>query len=647
MWSTGKKFSARGTGKMEPPWTVPCTPQKATVVAGNLSYWTPSSHGMPNLQPQGSPYVLAKHVQVIDKDPQKSIPLFWAAINSGDRVDSALKDMALSMKQMNRAEEAIEAIKSFRHLCSPLSQESIDNVLLELYKKCGRINDQIEMLNFKLKMIDEGLAFGGRKTKLTRYKGKRFHVPLDHERCRLLGNLAWLHMQSENYGEAEQLYRKALAIEEDNNKQCNLAICVMKKGRLVEAKSILHSVRSALVEAFDEHSLNSFKRAVKVLMELEHQGDLYGDEEDFLKEDILQGGNDQLFNPQYWWEKRPKMADHVQEKFAFTSNLDQNEFDGVSSSCSLDLASKNKSQRSVLGKERQSYHEVGTESALENDSVLIRGSGQTPDSSNLIRQRAAKQEHVYLKSREKDHVLKPKSLNRIWSTAMVKSQQKSDGSLPSSRNENWNPEPNAFVNDERLTNIFETPTRISKDGHSPTLSRADTKKHDFFLTGEQTWYDLIEELRSLNISIDEAASNTTVAASEVNLKTQLIRKTERKLWADMVDEEEELANQKLSMHIAVTNKCIVESEICLRTQLVQKSRKRNWNGRVEEEESSTFDSRGRSWIDMPEDDGSISDAKLTNGSPMQPSSSIRRALLFDPELTFDPSHQEDSDVTID
>ncbi|XP_042407754.1 uncharacterized protein LOC121997423 [Zingiber officinale] len=634
MWSTAKKFSARETAKLEPPWTVPCTPQKATVVASNLSYCTPSGHGMPNLQPQGSPYVLAKHAQIIDKDPQKSIPLFWAAINSGDRVDSALKDMAFSMKQMNRAEEAIEAIKSFRHLCSPLSQESIDNVLLELYKKCGRINDQIEMLNFKLKMLDEGLAFGGRKTKLTRYKGKRFYVSLDHEKCRLLGNLAWLHMQSENYGEAEQLYRKALAIEEDNKKQCNLAICLMKNGRLVEAKSILQSVRSALVEAFDELSLKSLKRAVKVLMELEPQGDPFGNEEDFLKEDILQGGNDQLFNIQYWWEKKPKMTEIVPEKFAFTSNLDQNEFDGISSSCYLDLASKNKSQRSVLVKERQSYHEIDTESALENDSVLIRGSGQTPDSSNLTRQRAAIQEHVYLKSREKDHVLKPKSLNRIWSTATVKSQQKSDGSLPSSRNQNWNTEPNAFINDERLTNIFETPIRISKDGHSPALSRAGTKKHDSFLTGVRAWHDLIEELRSFNISIDTAASNSTT--SEVNLKTQLIRKTERKLWADMVEEEEELANQKLSMHVEATNKCIVESEICLRTQLVQKSRKRNWNGRVDVEESSNFDSRGRSWIDMPEDDRSISDAKLANGSPMQPSSPVRRALL----LGF-----EDSDVT--
>ncbi|CAN1227907.1 Protein POLLENLESS 3 [Linum grandiflorum] len=42
--------------------------------------------------------------------------------------------MAVVLKQLNRSDEAIEAIKSFRHLCVPESQESIDNVLVELYK---------------------------------------------------------------------------------------------------------------------------------------------------------------------------------------------------------------------------------------------------------------------------------------------------------------------------------------------------------------------------------------------------------------------------------------------------------------------------------------------------------------------------------
>lgn len=72
--------------------------------------------------------------KLVDKNPSKAISLFWAAINSGDRVDSALKDMAFVMRQLNRSDEAIEAIKSFRHLCPKESQESLDNVLIDLYK---------------------------------------------------------------------------------------------------------------------------------------------------------------------------------------------------------------------------------------------------------------------------------------------------------------------------------------------------------------------------------------------------------------------------------------------------------------------------------------------------------------------------------
>lgn len=73
-------------------------------------------------------------LKLVEKDPEAAIVLFWKAINSGDKVDSALKDMAVVMKQLDRSEEAIEAIRSFRSLCSKQSQESLDNVLIDLYK---------------------------------------------------------------------------------------------------------------------------------------------------------------------------------------------------------------------------------------------------------------------------------------------------------------------------------------------------------------------------------------------------------------------------------------------------------------------------------------------------------------------------------
>nr|XP_016471975.1 PREDICTED: protein SULFUR DEFICIENCY-INDUCED 1-like [Nicotiana tabacum] len=80
------------------------------------------------------PYVRAKHAQLVEKEPEAAIVWFWKAINGGDRVDSALKDMCVVMKQLHRTEEAIEAIHSFRSLCSQQAQESLDNVLLDLLK---------------------------------------------------------------------------------------------------------------------------------------------------------------------------------------------------------------------------------------------------------------------------------------------------------------------------------------------------------------------------------------------------------------------------------------------------------------------------------------------------------------------------------
>ena len=111
-----------------------------------------------------TPYVKAKHVQLVDKDPNRAIALFWATINAGDRVDIALKDMAIEMKQQNRPEEAIEAIKSLHHGCLDHAQESLDNVLLDLYKRCGRLDDQIALLKSRMCIHAAIGLYNGRST---------------------------------------------------------------------------------------------------------------------------------------------------------------------------------------------------------------------------------------------------------------------------------------------------------------------------------------------------------------------------------------------------------------------------------------------------------------------------------------------------
>ncbi|KAF7096163.1 hypothetical protein CFC21_098153 [Triticum aestivum] len=236
--------SPRGAAEAVPQRWSPCTPAGSgnhvtpPLSAGCCSYRvTPLVSGggcsrPPRAPPAvDSPYLRAKQEQLIEKDPNKAVPLFWAAINSGERIESALKDMATVLKQANRAEEAIEAIRSFRHRCPNEAQESLDNIPLDLYKKCGRTKEQIEMLTVKLRMVDEDLASGRWKAKLSKSHGRVVYLSLRDEKARLLGNLAWAYMQSENYEEAEMLYRQALAMEADYNKECNLAICLMKMGK--------------------------------------------------------------------------------------------------------------------------------------------------------------------------------------------------------------------------------------------------------------------------------------------------------------------------------------------------------------------------------------------------------------------------------
>ncbi|KAJ9550176.1 hypothetical protein OSB04_014221 [Centaurea solstitialis] len=249
-----------------PPPTPPNNPNATTITNTNNHLF----HIIHKVPSGDSPYVRAKHVQLVDNNPTKAVSMFWAAINMGDRVDSALKDMAVVMKQLNRSDEAIEAIKSFRHLCPPDAQESLDNILLELYKRSGRIQEQIELLQAKLKYIEESTPTLGNRTKLARSQGKKIQITTGQEYSRLLGNLAWAHLQQDDYKLAEEIYRKALSLEPDKNKRCNLAICLMYMDKMTEAKFLLSTIKdSNRREMEDESYVKSYERAIQVMNELE------------------------------------------------------------------------------------------------------------------------------------------------------------------------------------------------------------------------------------------------------------------------------------------------------------------------------------------------------------------------------------------
>lgn len=63
---------------------------------------------------------------------------------------------------------------------------SIDSFLPLFLQRCGRLDDQISLLKHKLFLIQQGLAFNGKRTKTARSQGKKFQVSVEQEATRLL-----------------------------------------------------------------------------------------------------------------------------------------------------------------------------------------------------------------------------------------------------------------------------------------------------------------------------------------------------------------------------------------------------------------------------------------------------------------------------
>ena len=61
-------------------------------------------------------------------------------------------------------------------------------------QKCGKIEEQIELLKRKLRLIYQGEAFNGRTTRTARSHGKKFQVSIKQETARLLVLIKLLYL---------------------------------------------------------------------------------------------------------------------------------------------------------------------------------------------------------------------------------------------------------------------------------------------------------------------------------------------------------------------------------------------------------------------------------------------------------------------
>jgi hypothetical protein len=104
--------------------------------------------------PKGdTPYSKAKKAEYIEKDLKTAEKYYKLAIETGDRAESAVKDLAGVMHQQGKTIEAIEFLKQHRSIFiqEPLKYENLlINLRRQIVQKGNRLNKYLKISNFSL-----------------------------------------------------------------------------------------------------------------------------------------------------------------------------------------------------------------------------------------------------------------------------------------------------------------------------------------------------------------------------------------------------------------------------------------------------------------------------------------------------------------
>ncbi|KAL4632814.1 hypothetical protein ACB092_04G078000 [Castanea dentata] len=88
----------------------------------------------------------------------------------------------------------------------PQKKSSFALQLPKRWWRSGRVEEEIEVLQHKLKHIEEGIAFSGRRAETARSQGEKVQITVVQEMSKILGNLAWAYLQQNNYSSVKEHY---------------------------------------------------------------------------------------------------------------------------------------------------------------------------------------------------------------------------------------------------------------------------------------------------------------------------------------------------------------------------------------------------------------------------------------------------------
>ena len=169
--------------------------------------------------PKGSnPFARAKRVQLLDQDLDKAEQYFRQAIVQNDNLESAVNDLAALLAQLERFEDAIKVIEQNRSRIH--NQQSLKNLLTNIYKKAGMHNKAIKILKKQLKRAQ------------TTTKGNQIRWQIANS-----------YLALNEYVKAEEQFIGILRNQPDNILiRRNIALCLSRQERYSEAEEILNKI---------------------------------------------------------------------------------------------------------------------------------------------------------------------------------------------------------------------------------------------------------------------------------------------------------------------------------------------------------------------------------------------------------------------